>query len=140
VNVNKLPPLVYVVDDEFVIRDSLTLFIESTGLKVRSFESAEDFLSNYGSEQPGCLVLDVTMPLMSGLELQNELLNRGIHIPIIFISGSTETHFSKEVFRAGATDVLKKPFNNNLLLERINEAIKRDLAFRGGGKKRLIQA
>jgi len=79
--------LVYLVDDEFAVRDSLTLMIESTGQTVRSFESAGAFLNNYDSKHPGCLLLDVRMPSMSGLELQSELLAKEISIPIIFISG-----------------------------------------------------
>ncbi|MGZ8158279.1 MAG: response regulator transcription factor [Methylobacter sp.] len=133
-------PLVYLVDDEFVIRDSLTLLIESTGQAVRSFESAEAFLNNYNPDQPGCLLLDVRMPLMSGHDLQNELLNRGIRIPIIFISGNAEIPDSSKAFRAGAVDFLEKPFDTAKLLERINEAIKKDVAFREEFvKKRRIQ-
>ncbi len=71
--IDNTTPVIYLVDDEFAIRDSLTLLIESTGQIVKSFESAEDFLANYNSEQPGCLLLDVRMPLMSGHDLQNEL-------------------------------------------------------------------
>ncbi|WP_432744213.1 response regulator [Methylobacter sp. G7] len=133
-------PLVYLVDDEFAIRDSLTLLIESTGQKVRSFESAEAFLHNYNAEQPGCLLLDVRMPLMTGHELQAELLNRGISIPIIFISGHADIPDSAKAFRAGAIDFLEKPFDNDMLLERIKEAIKKDIAFREEFvKKRRIQ-
>lgn len=137
---NNSTPLVYLVDDEFVIRDSLTLLIESTGQAVKSFESAEAFLNSYNPDQPGCLLLDVRMPLMSGHDLQNELLKRGIRIPIIFISGNAEIPDSAKAFRAGAVDFLEKPFNNEVLLERINEAIKKDVAFREEFvKKRRIQ-
>lgn len=137
---NNSTPLVYLVDDEFVIRDSLTLLIESTGQAVKSFESAEAFLNSYKPDQPGCLLLDVRMPLMSGHDLQNELLKRGIRIPIIFISGNAEIPDSAKAFRAGAVDFLEKPFNNEVLLERINEAIKKDVAFREEFvKKRRIQ-
>ncbi|MDO9422587.1 MAG: response regulator [Methylobacter sp.] len=132
--------VVYLVDDEFAIRDSLTLLIESTGKKVRSFESAEAFLNNYDSKYPGCLLLDVRMPLMTGHELQAELLNRGISIPIIFISGHADIPDSAKAFRAGAIDFLEKPFDNEMLLERINEAIQKDVAFRDESiKKRRIQ-
>lgn len=137
---NPLPPVVYLVDDEFVIRDSLTLLLESTGQTVKSFESAEAFLNSYNPAQPGCLLLDVRMPLMSGHDLQNELLKRDIRIPIIFISGNAEIPDSAKAFRAGAVDFLEKPFDTDLLLERINEAIKKDLAFREEFvKKRRIQ-
>ncbi|MFI3157016.1 MAG: response regulator [Methylococcaceae bacterium] len=139
-SVNNSTPVVYLVDDEFAIRDSLTLLIESTGQTVRSFESAEAFLSGYTPEYAGCLLLDVRMPLMSGHDLQNELLNRGISIPIIFISGHADIADSAKAFRAGAVDFLEKPFDNALLLERINESIKKDIAFREEQvKKRRIQ-
>lgn len=140
-SVNNLTPVVYLVDDEFAIRDSLTLLIESTGQIVRSFDSAEAFLNSYNPEHPGCLLLDVRMPLMSGHDLQNELLNRSISIPIIFISGHADIADSAKAFRAGAVDFLEKPFDNAVLLERINEAIKKDVVFREElVKKRRIQA
>ena len=90
--------LVYLVDDEFAVRDSLALLIESTGQTVRSFESAEAFLNSYDPKQPGCLLLDVRMPSMSGLELQGELLRREISIPIIFISGHAGIPDSAKTF------------------------------------------
>jgi len=105
---NRPDTLVYLVDDEFSVRDSLTLLIESTGQAVRSFASAEAFLNNYDPEQTGCLLLDVRMPTMSGLELQGELLRRGISIPIIFISGHAGIPDSAKAFRAGAVDFLEK--------------------------------
>ena len=129
-SINKPGTLVYLVDDEFSVRDSLALLIESTGQSVRSFESAEAFLNNYDPEQPGCLLLDVRMPSMSGLELQGELLKREIFIPIIFISGHAGIPDSAKAFRAGAVDFLEKPFDNEILLERIDEAIKKDIAIR----------
>lgn len=129
-SMNKPGTLVYLVDDEFSVRDSLALLIESTGQSVRSFESAEAFLNNYDPEQPGCLLLDVRMPSMSGLELQGELLKREIFIPIIFISGHAGIPDSAKAFRAGAVDFLEKPFDNEILLERIDEAIKKDIASR----------
>lgn len=133
---NNPMPLVYLVDDEFPIRDSLTLLLESTGQTVKSFESAEAFLDNYDPEQPGCLILDVRMPLMSGHELQNELLSRGISIPIIFISGNADIADSAKAFRAGAVDFLEKPFDTQILLERIDEAIKKDIMFRADAIKK----
>jgi FixJ family two-component response regulator len=116
------------------------MLIESTGQSVRSFESAEAFLNEYDPEQPGCLLLDVRMPLMSGHDLQKELSKRGHIIPIIFISGHAEIPDSAKAFRAGAVDFLEKPFNNAELLERIDEALKKDSAFRGEFvKRRRIQ-
>lgn len=127
---NKFDTLVYLVDDEFAVRDSLALLIESTGQTVRSFESAEAFLNSYEPKQPGCLLLDVRMPSMSGLDLQDELLKRGIIIPIIFISGHAGIPDSAKAFRAGAVDFLEKPFDNEKLLERIEEAINKDIVSR----------
>jgi two-component system response regulator FixJ len=138
--INDSTPVIYLVDDEFSIRDSLTLLIKSTGQTIKSYESAEAFLNNYDPTHPGCLLLDVRMPLMSGHDLQDELLNRGISIPIIFISGHAEIPDSAKAFRAGAIDFLEKPFDNTVLLERINEAINKDLALRADlAKKRCIQ-
>lgn len=119
-------PIVYIVDDEFAVRDSLTILIESTGQPVMSFESAESFLDHYDSEQPSCLLLDVRMPSMSGLDLQEELIKRGIDIPIIFISGHADVPDSAKAFRAGAVDFLEKPFNEEILLSRIEEALSKD--------------
>jgi two-component system, LuxR family, response regulator FixJ len=129
-DIDKLNGIIYLVDDEFVMRDSLTLLIESTGLKVRSFESAENFLDHYDPDQTACLILDVRMPAMTGLELQAELIKRAINIPIIFISGNAEIPDSAKAFRAGAVDFLEKPFDNNVLLTRIDEALEKDLEFR----------
>jgi FixJ family two-component response regulator len=94
--------VVYLVDDDIIIRDSVSVLIESTGLIIKCFESAEDFLNNYIPDQPGCLILDVRMPIMNGLELQEELSKRNIQIPIIFISGNAEIPDSAKAFRAGA--------------------------------------
>ena len=127
---HKLEPLVYLVDDEYAVRDSLALLIESTGQIVKSFASAEAFLTHYNPEQPGCLLLDVRMPSMSGLELQDELLSREISIPIIFMSGHAGIPDSAKAFRAGAVDFLEKPFDNETLLMRIEEALNKDIASR----------
>jgi len=120
---NKPESLVYLVDDEYAVRDSLALLIESAGLTVRSFASALDFLNDYDPLQPGCLLLDVRMPTMSGLELQVELARREIAIPIIFISGHADIPDSAKAFRAGAVDFLEKPISSQTLSTRIREAI-----------------
>lgn len=119
--------MVYLVDDEFAIRDSLSLLIEVAGFNIKSFASAQEFLSSYDPERPGCLLLDVRMPTMSGLELQEELTHRDISLPIIFISGHAEIADSAKAFRAGAIDFLEKPFENSVLLERIEEGINKDI-------------
>jgi two-component system response regulator FixJ len=119
--------VVYLVDDEFAVRDSLTLLIETAGFAVQSFASALEFLDHYDHERPGCLLLDVRMPEMSGLDLQQALNERNIGIPIIFISGHAEVADSAKAFRAGAIDFLEKPFENGMLLERLAEGIHKDL-------------
>ena len=131
-------PLVYVVDDEFAVRDSLTLLVESTGQAVRSFASAEAFLNDYSPDQPGCLLLDIRMPTMSGLELQDELMARDMCIPIIFISGHARVPDSAHAFRAGAVDFLEKPFDNATLMDRIAEALKKDKENREQRAERLV--
>ena len=119
--------LVYLVDDDFSVRDSLSLLIESTGQAVRCFESADDFLQKYDPNQAGCLILDVRMPNMTGLELQEELARRDFAIPIIFISGHADVPDSSRAFRAGAIDYMEKPFDSDLLLKRVAEGIQKDL-------------
>jgi two-component system, LuxR family, response regulator FixJ len=137
--------LVYLVDDDFSVRDSLSLLIESSGQSVRCFESADAFLDQYDPEQAGCLILDVRMPNMTGLELQEELARRGYAIPIIFISGHAEIPDSSKAFRAGAVDYMEKPFDSQTLLARAQEAIQKDLETRDYNaekrefKKRLSQ-
>lgn len=123
----KAKAIVYLVDDDFAIRDSLTLLIRAAGQTVKAYESAGDFLKGYEPERPGCLLLDVRMPEMGGLELQEELIKRNITIPIIFISGHAKIPDSAKAFRAGAVDFLEKPFDTQLLLERINEAMDKDI-------------
>ncbi|POZ49850.1 response regulator transcription factor [Methylovulum psychrotolerans] len=121
-----LTRLVYIVDDDFSVRDSLRLLIEATGQTVRQFESAEAFLHDYNHQVPSCLVLDVNLPGMDGLGLQQQLAKKDIAIPIIFISGHAGIPDSAKAFRAGAVDFLKKPLDTALLIERINEALRKD--------------
>lgn len=118
---------VYLVDDDPDVLDSLIVLIKVTGLKTVSFESAVDFLDGYCSEQPSCLVLDIQMPLMGGLELQQELSKRNINIPIIFISGNAEIPDAVKALKAGAVDFLEKPFEPNKLIEGILSAIRKDI-------------
>lgn len=122
--------IIYLIDDEQAIRDSMALFLQSVGLKVKCFDSAQAFLDNYDQEQPGCLILDVRMPDIGGLELQAELIDRSIQIPIIFISGNAKIADTVRAFKAGALDFLEKPFDNNVLLEKINEAVAIDIDVR----------
>ncbi len=118
--------IVYVVDDDAAMVESLSWIIESVGLKAKIFTQAQDFLDAYKPEQPGCLLLDVRMPGMSGPELQTKLLALSATLPIIFISGHADVPLAVRVMKAGAVDFLTKPFNDQVLLESINRALRFD--------------
>ncbi len=117
---------VFVVDDDVLVRKSVARLIESVGLKVETFASAREYLKQDPCEGPACLVLDVRMPEMSGLDLQDELTSAGLSIPIIFITGYGNVPMSVKAVKAGAVDFIEKPFDGQTLLDAINEAIKRD--------------
>lgn len=117
---------VFVIDDEESIRRSLDWLISSIGVKVRTFQSARAFLKAYSPESPGCLVLDVRMPEMSGLELMERLHESDISIPIIFLSAHGDVPMVVRAMQSGAVDFLQKPFNSQQFLDRINAAIKYD--------------
>jgi FixJ family two-component response regulator len=117
--------VIYLVDDEHAIRDSLSLLFKSAGLAVKCYESAEKFLNDFDSEQPGCLILDILMPSMSGIELQEKLLEQGTLIPIIFISGHGDVSLSTKAFKQGAMDFFEKPFDNEIFLDRVKEALEK---------------
>ena len=117
---------VYIVDDDPSHRDSLRFLLESVGLRVSSFSSARDFLDNAEPETPGCLLLDVRMPGMSGLDLQNELAEANISLPIIFISGHGTVPMSVRAIKAGAVDFLQKPYDEQDLFNAIHQAIEQD--------------
>lgn len=117
---------VFVVDDDDSHRDSLKLLMESAGLVVRGFSSARDFLDEADPGTPGCLLLDVRMPGMSGLELQNELAHAMISLPIIFITGHGTIPMSVRAIKAGAVDFLEKPFHEQDLFNAIHRAIELD--------------
>lgn len=119
-------PIVYVVDDDDCIRDVVTQLLTIEGLLTKSFASAEEFLDHCNDRMRGCLILDVSMPRMSGLELQQLLLERNITIPIIFLSGHGDIPMTSQAFRSGAVDFLEKPFDDIELLDRIKEALYRD--------------
>lgn len=119
-------PIVFIVDDDEAVRSSLRLLLKSVGLVPSPFGSASDFLDAYDPEQPGCLVLDVRMPQMSGLELQEELNRRGAVLPVIFITGHGDVPMAVEAMQAGAFDFLQKPFRDQDLIDRIQRALKKD--------------
>ena len=118
--------VVYVLDDDPGIRMSLDSLIRSIGMGVRTFASAQDFLRSKPADVPGCLVLDVRMPGLSGLDLQQELAQSGIHIPIIFITGHGDIPMTVRAMKAGAVEFLTKPFREQDRLDAIRQAIERD--------------
>jgi len=116
-------PVVFVVDDDEAICRSLALLIEDIGLKAETFTSAQHFLSAYDPAQPGCLVLDVRMSGMSGLELQSRLNELGLHIPTIIMTGHGDVPMAVEAMKAGALDFVEKPFRDQVMLDSIQKAI-----------------
>jgi len=131
-----MPATVFVVDDDPAIRESLRWLIESVGLGVKIFTTAQEFLEGYDPALPGCLVLDIRMPGMSGLDLQNELAARKVNIPILIITGHAEVPVAVRAMKAGALDFIEKPFSDQLLLDRIRRAIEKDAEFRRADSQR----
>ena len=119
-------PTVFVVDDDEGVRNSLRFLLKSVGLQTQTLGSASEFLDTYKPSQPGCLVLDVRMPGMSGLELQQQLNLRGAVIPVIFITGHGDIPMAVEAMQQGAFDFLQKPFRDQDLIDRIQRALERD--------------
>lgn len=117
---------VFVVDDDEAVRNSLRFLLKSVGLATQTMASAREFLDSYKPQQPGCLVLDVRMPGMSGLELQQQLNLRGAVIPVIFITGHGDVPMAVEAMQQGAFDFLQKPFRDQDLIDRIQRALERD--------------
>lgn len=121
---------VFVVDDDESIRDSLESLIKSVGLPVETFASAREFLQSRGPDAPGCLVLDVRLPGLSGLDLQSELATANIPTPIIFITGHGDIPMTVRAMKAGAVEFLTKPFREQELLDAIQQALERDSSAR----------
>jgi len=119
-------PMVLVVDDDHSVRKSIRRLIKSVGIKVETFETAKDFLSRPRYEGPSCLVLDIRMPGLSGLDLQEELAKENITFPIIFITGHGTISMSVRAMKRGAIDFLEKPFEDQALLDLIQLAIECD--------------
>lgn len=121
---------VFIVDDEEAVRDSIAMLLRSVRMTTRCFADAAEFLERYRPEEPGCLVIDVRMPRMSGLELQQELNRRGWTLPLIFITGHGDVPMAVEAMRAGALDFLQKPFKDDDLIRRVQKALEQDAAER----------
>jgi RNA polymerase sigma factor (sigma-70 family) len=119
-------PVVFVVDDDRSVRSSLKLLISSVGLQVESFESADTFLQRKPPDTPSCLVLDVRLHGLSGLDFQRELAAKNIHIPIVFITGHGDIPMSVRAMKAGAVEFLTKPFRDQDLLDAVRIALERD--------------
>jgi len=131
-----LKPTVFVVDDEPAMCRSLERLLTAEGYRVATFASAADFLDHCDPGLPGCLVLDMRMEVMDGLQLQAELIRRDFHIPIIMISGFAEVPNVVQAVRAGAVDFLEKPFKDEQLLQRVRQAIEQDARHRAEEKER----
>jgi RNA polymerase sigma factor (sigma-70 family) len=119
-------PVIMVVDDDSGIRNAMRSLLKSVGLESALYASAQEFLAAYQPSQPGCLVLDIRMPGMSGLELQQHLTLRGAVIPVIFMTGHGDIPMAVEAMQHGAFDFLQKPFRDQDLLDRIQRAIVKD--------------
>jgi FixJ family two-component response regulator len=129
-NSNNARPTIFVVDDDTAVRDALKLLLRSVGQAVETFGSAQEFLDAYGEDRPGCLVLDIRMPGMSGLELQQKLNEKHSILPIIFITGHGDVPMAVEAMQAGAVDFIQKPFRDQDLIDRINQALEKDTSNR----------
>jgi len=115
--------VVYIVDDDDGVRHSLSLLVESVELKTACYPSAQQFLEHYDPSKPGCLLLDIRMPELSGLELMSMLSEKNIHIPVIIVTGHGDTALAVRAMKAGAMDFIEKPFNDQLLLDSVSRAI-----------------
>jgi FixJ family two-component response regulator len=117
--------IVFIVDDDASVRDSLRWLIESVQLQVQCFATAQEFLDGYRGQQTGCVVLDVRMPGISGLDLQEELIQQGFVLPVIIITGHADVPMAVRAFKSGVFDFIEKPFNDQHLIDRIQQAIEK---------------
>jgi two-component system response regulator FixJ len=119
-------PTVFIVDDEEAIRDSLSCLLQSVGLRAEAYRSARDFLRAYDPRRPGCLLLDIRMPGLSGLELQERINAAGGRTPIVVITGHADVASAVRAMKAGAIDLLEKPCSDEVLLDRVRAALEKD--------------
>jgi two-component system response regulator FixJ len=122
--------VVFIVDDEAVVGDSIAMLLSTVDLATRVYRDARTFLAEYTPDQAGCLLLDVRMPRVSGLEVQQELVRKGIPLPVIFITGHGDVPMAVEAMRAGAVDFIQKPFNDDDLIRRVQAALAEDASQR----------
>jgi FixJ family two-component response regulator len=121
---------VFIIDDDRGIRQAIQDLVESVGLRAESFATAQEFLSSKGTDGPSCLVLDVRLPQMSGLDFQRRLADTGMQIPIVFITAHGDIPMSVRALKSGAVEFLTKPFRDQDLLDAIQQALQRDRAAR----------
>jgi FixJ family two-component response regulator len=125
--------IVFIVDDDAHVRDSLGFLLRSAGFQAQGFASAEEFLAGYDARQAGCVVLDVRMSGMSGLDLQQEMSARGMPLPVIIVTGYADVPTVVRAVKSGAVDVLEKPYDEHTLLDRVRTAIETDRRHRFEG-------
>jgi two-component system, LuxR family, response regulator FixJ len=132
---------VYIIDDDEAVRDSLSWLMQSAGIDAQTFDSAGVFLEACNERLNGCLLLDIRMPGMSGLELQAALNQRGCHMPVIVISGHADVPMAVRALKAGAFDFIEKPFNDDILLALVQRALEQESQLRQSlAEKELMQA
>jgi FixJ family two-component response regulator len=124
-------PVVFVIDDDEEVRNGLKLLLESIGLSVVCYPSAKDYLQAFDPQQPGCLVTDIRMPGMSGLDLQEKLAKFPVHPPVIMITGHGDVPMAVRAVKAGAVDFIEKPFRDQILIDSVHRAIEMDAKQRG---------
>jgi FixJ family two-component response regulator len=122
----KAAQVVFVIDDDASMREAISRLLNAVGFRVKTFASARDFLGSQLPDVAGCVVLDVRLPGLSGLELQREMVERGIHVPIVFITGHGDIPMSVQAMKAGAVEFLTKPFRDQELLDAVRSGIHRD--------------
>jgi FixJ family two-component response regulator len=130
------PATVFVVDDDEAVRTSLRLLLKSVGLPVETYAAAQEFLDQFDPDRAGCLVLDIRMPGISGLELQQNLNDQHSIMPIVFITGHGDVPMAVEAMQAGAVDFIQKPFRDQDLIDRINRALEKDREMRNALRER----
>lgn len=139
--VDELEPIVFIVDDDDGIRHSLSVLIESVGLRTRCFASPTEFLGAFNRDSVGCLIADVRMPQISGLTLQRALKDRGFDIPVIFVTGHGDVPMAVAALKEGAVDFLEKPIRQQSLLDSIQLAINRDIRNRENDRRsQMVEA
>jgi FixJ family two-component response regulator len=126
-----IEPTVFIVDDDQEVREAIALLMESVGLTALSFPSAQAYLEQFDPSRPGCLILDVRMKGMSGLDLQQRLAPEPVHPPVIIITGHGDVPMAVRAVKAGAVDFIEKPFNDQTLLDAVHRAFDRDAHNRG---------